>query len=183
MLKSAQYIMDNVIIADGVNSTKEYAKKAQVGVDTTIRKIYKVGSCGYVYTDKSVVAKYEEIPTEVVNGKEGWFLPEGTYQVILNEGVKLSKNETLFAIHRSSLNRSNVGVTGSVYDPGFTTESNGGKIEPISVKMTVANPYGFYVEKNARICQVLVAENEDTTLYDGQFQGGRIRSKFEETKI
>lgn len=32
MLKNAQYIYDNIIIADEVNTTKKYCAKAQVGV-------------------------------------------------------------------------------------------------------------------------------------------------------
>lgn len=39
MLKNAEYIYENVIISDENNTTKQYCKKAQVGVDLSVKNI------------------------------------------------------------------------------------------------------------------------------------------------
>ena len=180
MLKNAEYIYENVVIADEVDTTKKYCKKAQVGVDLSIREVSKIISHGCIYTDKSYVSKYKNIPTENIVGSdkdyEGWFLPKGTYIVLLNEGCNFGPTDTGLIILRSSLNRCGVSVQSAVWDPGYNS-FNGDSILPMSVRLTVDTEQGIFIEKNARIAQLLVFQNDDTTLYDGQFQGGNLQSK------
>lgn len=184
MLKNAKHIMENNMLGDSINTTLEYAKCAQVGVDCSIKAVYTLNGPGHVFKEKSKVAEYVEVPSSISDeeGREGWYLQPGTYMVDLNEGVNLSSTETGFFVKRSSLNRSGVEVQGCVYDPGFTTENESG-VFPASVKMIVTNPFGFWVEKNARICQFIVAENEETELYNGQYQGGLKQSKLVKESI
>ena len=68
----------------------------------------------------------------------------------------------------------------SVWDPGFTTQA--GEVINAPTLRLVVNADNVFIEENARIAQLIIFENEDTEMYDGQFQGGRIKSKLEENK-
>ena len=182
MVKCAQYIWDNIIIADEINTTKQYAKMAQCGVDLSVRSISKFTDMGYTLKDKTFAAptdeKIEKTVTLTPKGKEvtGYKLKPGTYEIELNEGCKLGPNDTAMIIVRSSLNRCAVSAYSGLYDPGFNTQ-DGDKICPMHLRITVDNPYGFFVEENARVAQIIIFENEDTKMYLGQWQGGKTISK------
>lgn len=172
MLHNANYIYDNVIVGN-----KDYCKKAQVGVDLTLKKISYLQEPGFIRKDKTIVGEYLELQSMDINPTgdyecEGWFLPLGTYMIELNEGCKLGVNDTAYIIMRSSLNRNGVMIQSAVWDPGYECEN-------MNLRLTVDTEAGVYIEKNARVCQILVFENEDTELYDGQFQGGGTHSKLQ----
>lgn len=187
MLRNADYIYNNVIVTD--ESEEEHCKKAQVGVDLSVRAIYKITTPGCVAKSRTFVGTYEEIPSRSIIYKhfkdpsdwsnwdevsipDGWFLPKGTYICEVNEGCNFGDRDTGYIIMRSSLNRNGVTIGSAVWDPGFNSGD-----QRITIRLTVDNENGFYLEKNARVAQLLVWENESTELYDGQFQGGRITSK------
>lgn len=182
MVKCAQYIWDNIIIADEINTTKQYAKMAQCGVDLSVRSVSKFATMGFTLKDKTFAAlagkKVEKTSILTPNGKEttGYKLEPGTYEIELNEGCKLGPNDTAMIIVRSSLNRCGVSVYSGLYDPGFNTQ-DGDKISPMHLRVTVDNPYGFFLEENARVAQIVIFENEDTEMYLGQWQGGKTVSK------
>lgn len=180
MLRSAQYIRDTILIDDGVNSTLEYCKPAQVGVDLTVRDFIKLTSPGIVLKDRTIVGEYEYLQKQIHNVGEhsfiGWHLKPGSYIMELNEGCRFGPNDTGYVILRSSLNRNCVSVCSAVWDPNYTSARDG-KVDTMSVRIIVDTPEGIYIEENARTCQLTVATNEDTTLYNGQFQGGLKQSK------
>ena len=79
---------------------------------------------------------------------------------------------------RSSLNRNFVTIQSALWDCGYTTQ-DGEKIYSPTLRLTVDTEEGFYLEKDARVAQLIVAVGEDTVLYGGegsQFQGGRKTS-------
>ena len=184
MLKNAQYIYDNIIIADEVNTTKKYCKPAQVGVDLSIKKPMKIVSMGAVLKDKTYAPDYEDISKVKVtipgkNGESietdwGWRLKKGTYILVLNEGCKFGPNDTGYIILRSSLNRSGTSVQSAVWDPGYVSQ-NGDIISPMTIRLIVDTDE-IFIEENARVAQLLVFENEDTVMYSGQWQGGLTKS-------
>lgn len=186
MLKNAQYIYNNIIIADEVNTTKSYCKPAQVGVDLSIKKPMKIATCGHVLRDKTYASEYEDInlvkkTIPVSNGDSfetdlGWHLSRGTYILVLNEGCKFGPNDTGYIILRSSLNRCGVSICSAVWDPGYTSMDSAGAISPMSIRLTVDTEEGVFIEQNARVAQLLVFENESTDLYNGQWQGGLLKS-------
>lgn len=131
--------------------------------------------------DKTYAAP--SIPLEKVTftdpaGKEhqGWHIRTGSYIIKLNEGCSFAENTTGLIFLRSSLNRSGVDIVSAVWDPGYTSNSGEG-IYPMSIRITVHNVEGFYLEENARVCQLIVPENEKTDPYNGQWQGGATVSK------
>lgn len=180
MLKNANYIYENNIIADEVNTTKQYCKKAQVGVDVTAKSILDIEGTGQILADKTIVPDYAPILKQNYNGRRGWLLSKGTYIVNLNEGVQFGPQDTGMFIQRSSLNRSGCTVVSSVWDPGFTTRE--GNIVNAPTLRLVVSADNIFIEENARIAQLIIFENEVTELYDGQFQGGKTKSKLEEDK-
>ncbi len=170
MLRNSDYIIKNNIKADGKNTTLDFLKKSQVGVDLSVNKIYSFSNAGMVVKEKSYIPDYKEIkPISIVNDKIGWNLLPGTYICEFNEGVSLGSDDTGIIITRSSLNRSGVTIVSGVFDPGYNTIM-GEDINPMGARIIVNNPYGFYLEKDARVAQLIVLENEDAELYNGQFQ-------------
>ena len=193
MLRNADYIWDNILIEDGTNTTLKYCKKAQEGVDLSVKNIYKIKGAGYVSKTKSYIPDYELLNLNKgipLLGKENlneefWFLEKATYIAELDCGVNFGPNDTGMIILRSSLNRSGVSVIAALWDSGFTTrdKDDPNKVNTITVRLNVDNEYGFYLEKHARICQLIIFENEDTTLYDGQYQNGSFKSNLVDEKI
>lgn len=182
MLRNANYIYDNIIIADEINTTKKYCKKAQVGVDLSIREVRNFTGRGATLKNKTYASPTEPLGTyglyqdDEGNTYNGYILRKGTYIIELNEGCRFGPNDTGYIILRSSLNRSGVSISSAVWDPGYTSQREDG-IYPMSIRMTVENENGFFLEENARVAQLIVFESEDTTLYDGQWQGGQKVSK------
>lgn len=182
MVRCADYIWNNIIIADEVNTTKQYAKKAQVGVDLSVKEIRPFLEAGYTLKGKTYAAKtkaLEKIEFEAPDGNtyRGYFIPKGSYILTLNEGCKFGPNDTGYIILRSSLNRSAVSVCSAVWDPGYHSINEDGSVYPMSIRLTVENEHGFYLEENSRVAQLIVFENENATLYNGQWQGGETVSK------
>jgi deoxycytidine triphosphate deaminase len=188
MLRNAQYIEDHNIIFDNENSFK-VGKKAQNGWDCSVKKIFRGTHPGLVLKTKTIVTPYLEIPsktitypyTDLVGEKiefEGWFLPKGSYIIELNEGCQFGPNDVGYYIMRSSLNRNFVTIHSALWDNGYTTQ-DGDKIYSPTLRLTVDTEAGFYLEKDARVAQLIVATGEDTVSYGGegsQFQGGRKTS-------
>jgi len=182
MVKCAQYIWDNIIIADEVNTTKQYAKMAQCGVDLSVRSVSKFTFMGFTLKDKTFAAPTEKIEKQVMRTPKGedvigyYLEPGATYELELNEGCKLGPNDTAMIVVRSSLNRCAVSAYSGLYDAGFNTQDEN-NIYPMHLRIKVDNPHGFFLEENARVAQIVVFENEDTELYQGQWQGGKTVSK------
>ncbi len=113
--------------------------------------------------DKTELQPYATKALDTFDGKEGWYLISGhAYSVTFDQGVKLGSIHTAFIRHRSSLLRMGWTCTSGVYDPGFEVDQMG------AVLMGNCN---IFIEKGARIAQIVVAENYNADLYNGQWQG------------
>ena len=73
-------------------------------------------------------------------------------------------NPKSFIRHRSSILRCGSFITSGVYDPGF-------EVEQMGAVMFVEEE--LYLEKGARVAQVIVLENTNAELYSGQWQGSK----------
>ena len=180
MLRNADYIYNNIIIADEVNTTKKYCKKA-TGIDLSVKSLCELTNPGIILKNKTIVAPYKDIKklNYDVDGNKftGWYLPKGSYIMFLNEGCKFGPNDVGYIILRSSLNRNSTSVQSAIRDPSYSTQNEKGEILPMSIRLTVDTPLGIYIEENARVGQLLVFEIEDgAEQYNGQWMGGRITS-------
>jgi len=141
--------------------TNDKGAKAQVGYDLTLKSINKVNG-GVVTKDKTTIFPYEEIaPTINDEGKFMYILEPGTYSLTFEQGCQLDANHTAFIRHRSSVLRAGGIITSGVYDSGFAVDEMGAML--IATERIV-------LEKGARIAQIIVFENYEAELYDGQFQ-------------
>lgn len=117
MLRNADYIYNNIIIADEVNTTKKYCKKA-TGIDLSVKSLCELTSPGIVLKNKTIVAPYKDIKKldYDVDGNKftGWYLSKGSYIMFLNEGCKFGPNDVGYIILRSSLNRNSTSVQSAV---------------------------------------------------------------------
>lgn len=158
----------------------ENSNLAQVGVDLSVKGIQLIEGGGVILKNKTIINPefYIDIPVkeqtimimDKETGKptelkfEGWFLHPGEYAVEFNEGITLPTNKTAFVLHRSSVYRQGNLIMSPVWDPGFSTREN-----TMSTTLIVNN--AMYLEKGARVAQVIIHENEEAEAYNGQWQG------------
>lgn len=141
--------------------TNGLGSKAQVGYDLTLKSVNQING-GVVTQDKTVVEEYKEIPPfQNTNGKFMFRLSPGVYSLTFEQGCKLPSNITAFIRHRSSVLRCGAEIVSGVYDPGFEVDEMGGV-------MFVHKE--IIIERGARVAQIIMFENNEADLYDGQFQ-------------
>jgi len=144
--------------------TNDKGAKAQVGYDLTLKSVSKVGG-GIVMKDKTIVHDYSDV-TPTLNGYNQYVyhLEPGVYSLTFEQGCKLDSTHTAFVRHRSSVLRCGGIITSGVYDPGFEVEEMGA-ILFASEKI--------FIEKGARVAQIIMMENNSAELYNGQWQGSK----------
>ena len=144
--------------------TKGKGAKAQVGYDLTLKAVKQIHG-GVVLSDKTIVGDYTEMmPTFTSKEKFLFELQPGTYSLTFDQGIKLDANHTAFIRHRSSVLRCGGIITSGVYDSGFEVDEMGAVLiatQPIDIEL------------GARIAQVIIFENYEAELYDGQWQKGK----------
>ena len=147
--------------------TNDKGAKAQVGYDLTLKSIKRILG-GVVTTDKTQVTPYaeERVSVTVIDDKHMlvYNLMPGSYSLTFEQGIKLPSNKTAFIRHRSSILRCGAIITSGVYDPGFEVDEMGGVLiatQPITIEI------------GARIAQIIIFDNSEAELYDGQFQGNK----------
>lgn len=144
--------------------TNGHGAKAQVGYDLTLNSAKRVVG-GVVTQDKTSPMPYEELmPTKNTAGKLMFHFKRGVYSLTFDQGIKLPADRTAFIRHRSSILRCGSFITSGVYDPGF-------EVEQMGAVMFVEEE--LYLEKGARVAQVIVLENTNAELYSGQWQGSK----------
>jgi len=129
-----------------------------------LKSVSKVGG-GIVMKDKTIVHDYSDV-TPTLNGYNQYVyhLEPGVYSLTFEQGCKLDSTHTAFVRHRSSVLRCGGIITSGVYDPGFEVEEMGA-ILFASEKI--------FIEKGARVAQIVMMENNPAELYNGQWQGAK----------
>ena len=136
------------------------------GFDLTLREVAAMKSGGTiaVSNDARVLADLSPLAF----GADGFIdLAPGVYIVTYNEIVHLPKNIMALGRPRSSLLRCGVNVGTAVWDAGYEGRSQS--------LLTVHNPQGFHVQRNARITQLVFMElTGESEGYNGAYQGENI---------
>jgi deoxycytidine triphosphate deaminase len=154
-------MLQNAFQVEELLQTNNKGSRAQVGYDLTLKSIKRV-SGGVVMQDKTTVADYTEVTPNVNDdGKFIFKLEPGTYSLTFEQGCKLPNNMTAFIRHRSSMLRCGAVITSGVFDPGFEVDEMG------SVMIVTES---MIVEKGARVAQIIMFENNEAELYNGQWQ-------------
>lgn len=135
------------------------------GFDLTLRDISMMQSAGTiaVSNNERVLSKLSPLTFE----KDYLMLASGIYMVTYNEVVHLPRNIMALGRPRSSLLRCGVNVGTAVWDAGYEGRSQS--------LLTVHNPRGFRVQKNARITQLVFMElTGESEGYNGVYQRENI---------
>jgi deoxycytidine triphosphate deaminase len=157
-------MLQNAFQVEELLQTNNKGSRAQVGYDLTLKSIKKV-SGGVVMQDKTTIADYTEVTPSVNNdGKFIFKLEPGTYSLTFEQGCKLPNNMTAFIRHRSSILRCGAIIKSGVFDPGFEVDEMG------SIMIVTES---MIVEKSARVAQIIMFENNEAELYNGQWQKDR----------
>ena len=131
------------------------------GFDVTVGEVMEYTSAGEMAESSRSLSSTRPLQWGSAGSLE---LAPGPYLAVLNERISLPFHIMALMQPRSSLLRSGVTVHTAVWDAGYRGRSQ--------VMLTVLNPHGFRLGRNARIGQ-LVFFNLDRQLvqgYQGQYQ-------------
>jgi dUTP pyrophosphatase len=133
----------------------------------TLREVSRYVNQGQIGRDNTDRVLSELSPLDF--DADGWLtLEPGVYHIVYNEIVSLP--ETLMALGRprSSLGRSGVTIHTSVWDAGYSGRSTS--------LLSVLNPDGFRVQRDARVMQLVFVSLAEATQagYQGRYQGENV---------
>ena len=136
------------------------------GFDLTVREVALPQSQGRITVDNSQRLVSDLAPL-VFDGLGYMELMPGISIITFNEVVNLPGDVMALARPRSSLLRSGVAVHSAVWDAGYSGRSR--------ALMVVYNPYGFRLQKNAAVAQLIFLQlTGETEGYSGVYQGENL---------
>ena len=133
------------------------------GFDVTLRDIAVIQSAGTIAVSNNdrVISALSPLAYDGLGNID---LPAGAYVATFNEVVNIPKDIMALAKPRSSLLRCGASMHHAVWDAGYRGRSQ--------ALLTVYNPLGFRVQRNARIAQlVFMTLTGATQGYNGRYQG------------
>lgn len=170
MLNSQQILEEGLLKLENSKG-----KAAQIGYDLSLKSVQKIGyqteddKIGKVLKDKTELTTYTPLEKIKLDGKIGWLLYKGVYDITFWEGCKLPNNRTAFIKQRSSLYRNGTTINSPVFDPGFETENMGTLMYVFET---------LFIEEDSRVAQIYFHENTPSgETYNGQFQGDKQRNQ------
>lgn len=137
------------------------------GFDLSLESIeeYLVGGAVDFSNQERVIAETRPL----IPDNEGWYhLEKGVYKMVYNEVVKMPLDVAAIARTRSTLLRNGAMIGTAVWDPGYEGRS--------SSMLTVYNPYGLKLKKDARIAQLIFFQTGEVGKgYSGVYQKERMK--------
>jgi dUTP pyrophosphatase len=134
------------------------------GFDLSLREVSFIRSPGTLAFSNAgrVLSGLDPV---LIDSEAFYSLAQGSYVITFNEIVSLPGDVMALGQPRSSLLRCGVTVNMAVWDAGYSGRGQ--------ALLTVFNPHGFKLQKNARVAQLvffrLAAATEG---YKGKYQGG-----------
>ena len=162
--QALRYLITNHQLITGYKDLKTQLQPS--GFDISLHHIEAYEGAGAAdYSNKERVIA-ETTPLEA--DPEGWYsLPRGAYKVVYNETVKMPLNVAAIARTRSTLLRNGAALGTAVWDPGYHGKS--------SSLLTVHNPHGIRLKRDARIAQLIFFHTGEVEKgYSGAYQNERI---------
>ena len=144
----------------------------QNGCDLTLKKIESFYGRGIIDFDNSKrkLSHMSEVKSIDSDGiSELYDLKQGSYLVTFNEIVDIPKTLMARACPRSSLMRCGATMNMAVWDAGYEGQSQ--------ALLTIYNPEGIWLTKDARIAQIVFEELDDYVEngYCGVYQGEGVK--------
>ena len=134
------------------------------GIDFTVREVAEFSSePGAIDFDNSErrTPRTTPVPTD---GEGWWQLPSGTFWILYNELVNIPADIFAMARTRSSLLRSGAQIGTALWDSGYSGRSGS--------LLSVQNPAGIRLRKNARVLQLVFfgLDVASASTYSGRYQ-------------
>lgn len=142
------------------------------GFDLTLREVHAFagdGQIGVSPEDRSLPELRQLRP--IVSDERDWFtLAPGAYHIVYNEIVDLPPVLMALGRPRSSLGRSGVTIHTAVWDAGYRGRSTS--------LLSILNPHGFRLQRNARVMQLVFFRlaAETATGYAGRYQDENLEN-------
>ena len=132
------------------------------GIDLTLMEVRELTSSGYIGKDSQQRLLSDN--KIIAFDEHGWVrLYQGSYLITFNEICNLPLDLMALGKPRSSLLRSGVTINTAVWDAGYKGRSQS--------LLTIFNPNGFEIQKNARLIQLIFVRLEKPASmgYQGRF--------------
>lgn len=137
------------------------------GFDVSLREISRYVGQGQIGRESGDRLLPELVP--LAFDADGWItLEAGQYHILYNEIVSLPDSLMALGRPRSSLGRCGVTIHTAVWDAGYSGRSTS--------LLSVLNPEGFHVQRDARVMQLVFFGMSSATVagYSGQYQGENV---------
>lgn len=136
------------------------------GFDLTLKDVAMIQTGGQIAASNSD-RRLSDLSPLVFDGTGYLDLVPGAYVITYNEIVNIPRNVIATGAPRSSLLRCGVTVQMAIWDAGYSGRSQS--------LMVVYNPYGFRLQRNARVAQLVFHQlTAETEAYNGKYQGENI---------
>lgn len=127
-------------------------------VDLRLGKVFKLSQSTFIIDEKD---KKHRGSFEIQPDNTGYYnLPEGHYEVVMENMITVGENEAGWVITRSTLNRNGVFLTSGLYDTGYDGVMAG-------VMHVTCGP--MRIARGTRIAQYLSFDAESLHSYDGSY--------------
>jgi deoxycytidine triphosphate deaminase len=127
-------------------------------VDLRLGKVYSMRNNEFIISEEE---KRHRGTVEMLPDKDGWFvLPEGTYEVVMENIVHIGPDEAGWVITRSTLNRNGLFITSGLYDSKY----HGVMAGALHVRGGPAK-----IKKGTRVAQFLLFKAEALSGYSGSY--------------
>ena len=157
--------MSMINIAGSARSTLTNMQEGDVqpnAVDLRLGKVFQINNQVFTIDETQKIHRGSE---EVVLGEDGYYtLPNGTYEVIMENEVNVGPAEAGFVITRSTLNRNGCFLTSGLYDTGYAGVMAG---------VLHVNCGMMRIKPGTRVGQYLCFEAEALSSYDGDYGSGK----------
>lgn len=158
-------------------SERELKSPEGAGFDFRIGELYEVSGNGFLGIEEretpktKLVAKFEEGKVKKVSLR-----PKTYYLMRTVEIINLPENLLAFFTPRSTLYRSGIYIFGGQSAPGYQGE--------LTMGIYNFRDKAFKLEMGARVLHMMFFEVKGkTSLYRGQWQGGRVSTKKKEKQV
>lgn len=135
-------------------------------VDLRLGKVLKIRPSTFTITEDEKVHRGS---VELQPDDNGYFvLPEGSYEVVMDNIIEVGEDEAGWVITRSTLNRNGVHLTSGLYDSGY---------RGVMAATMHINAGPMRIKRGTRIGQYLSFNSESLHKYDGSYGLGKAHDE------
>ena len=157
------------IMADSSESSLTNVRDEDVqpnAVDLRLGKVFHIQPNVFMLSENE---KRHRGTLEITPDNDGWYqLGPGSYEVVMENIIKVGDNEAGWVITRSTLNRNGVFLTSGLYDSGY---------HGVMAGVMHVNIAPVRIKQGTRIGQYLSFKAQSLKQYDGSYGIGKEHDK------